>query len=796
VTPLDIPLNKEFLETFNAEAKERLQALTEGLLSLEQSGADEECVKSLFRQAHTLKGSAGMMGFETIKSLAHRIEDMLSGVQKGQMELDQEKTDVILEAVDRIGKLLPSVDGTSGTEEDVSELLERMGECAPEAAAEAGEAEGSGTGAGDGAEEDREPSPATRQEKEQGEQEGPPMGNRYAAGVDDAGRGEARPVEEGGSPPQGSDREEGAGKRASQGDQTIRVRIERLDKLLNLMGEILVSQAGTEGNVVKLAHLQARHREFTDLFRSISRQVEELMATTGGEEAEELSSKVNKAGAVAAEISQQLESATAALKENTASHRLSLDELHDSTLNVRMLPLATIFGIYPRVVRDAARACGKKVRLKVSGEKTELDKRVLEQITDPLLHIVRNCVDHGIESPERRAAAGKPEQGTVNLSAEQRGDRVDIIIEDDGAGIDTGRIKATAARKGIVAEPDDLSDQQAMELIFRPGFSTAEKVTEISGRGVGMDVVRNNIRELDGTVSVYSEPGRGTRFVVSLPMTLVVINGLLVESGDSSFIVPVSSVKEMVSITADQVQTLGGARGFIMRDSVVSLVDMLELLGGGPSPDEGDKAHVIVVDSGTNILGLQVERLIGEQEVVVKPLSRFFGRHPFISGVSILAGGDIAVVLNAMEMAGAVEAATGAVAGVDTEGAAPGKERRLSVMVVEDSLVVRELQRNILEAAGYRVQTAVDGRDALSKLDEHPVDCIVTDIEMPGMDGFDLTSEVRGREQTQDTPVIIVTSLKSEEDKRRGIEVGADAYVVKGSFDQKELLETIDRLVA
>ncbi len=749
----NLPFDEEFIATFRAEANERLANLSEGLLALENKVPDEESVKSLFREAHTLKGSAGMMGLESIKRLAHRIEDILGSVQKGQVVLDQGLTDLLLETIDRIETLLPDGESATVADEDISDLIERLGGSCEQ-------------------EEKQEQPPAV---EKQPPESSPKPETATAA---------AKPVSK--------------AKQAQQkkSDPTIRVNIERLDKLLNLMGEILVNQIGTEGQVSELAHVQSKSHELKDLFDAIAEQVEAMRQSVSGDEIDMLTQKLNKAGDTAADMVSSLDKAASGLKESTTSHKLALKELHDSTLNVRMLPLATIFSLYPRVVRDAATSCGKNVRLKISGEKTELDKRILEQISDPLLHIIRNCVDHGIEIPSERVAAGKPEQGTVKLSAEQRGDVVDICIEDDGAGIDPEKVKAAARARGMIGESDEITAEEAVSLIFKPGFSTAEKVTDISGRGVGMDVVKNNIEKLDGSVTVDSVPGEGTRITVSMPVTLVVITGLLVEAGGGKFVVPVSSVQEMVVLERDAIQSIGNHRGFLMRDTAVPLVNMIKAIGGQPREQDSDRVRVIVIRSGRQWLGLEVDELIGEKEIVIKPLSSFFAQHPFVGGVSILASGEIVVVLNVYEMLSSLEQGNG-VTPVEEE--ASPEERaaaRKAVLVVEDSLVVRELQKNILEAAGYEVETAVDGNDALAQLGRQPVDCIVTDIEMPGMDGFDLTAAIRNSDEHRGLPVVMVTSLNSEDDKKRGIEVGADAYVIKGTFDQQNLLDTIERLVA
>lgn len=752
----DLPFDEEFIATFRAEAQERLANLSSGLLAIESTAPDEESLKNLFREAHTLKGSAGMMGLDSIKELAHRIEDILGSVQKGQQKIDQRLTDLLLETIDRIDALLPD-GGTADREvKGISDLIERLGESidAP------GEADDS-SATGDQPRKEREDVPVKDDEP----------ANVVTLSADHP----AAPKDT---------------------DATIRVNIDRLDKLLNLMGEILVNQTGTRGQVQDLSLVQGRSRELKQLFDAVSSQVRDMHEKATPEQIEQLIQKLNIAQSMASEMVSSLDRAASDLKEKTATHTLALKELHDSTLHVRMLPLSTIFSLYPRVARDAARSCDKEVVLKIRGEKTELDKRILEQITDPLLHIIRNCVDHGIEAPAVREAAGKPEKGVISISADQRGDVVDISIEDDGAGIDLERVRQVAVEHGLISRDDDISGEEAFSLIFRPGFSTANEVSEVSGRGVGMDVVKNNIEKLDGAVSIESVPGEGTKLTVSIPLTMVVITGLIVEAGGSRYVIPISSVQEMASLEPGDVQTLGNHRSFLMRGKAVPIVDLVDVLGGTYREREG-KVNVIIVRSGCQWLGLEVDGLLGEREVVIKPLGPFLAQHPFVSGASILSEGEIVVVLNVLEMLGVLQDGDEIIGPGRQEVLRDGRgEAAKAVLVVEDSLVVRELQKNILEAAGYKVDTAVDGKDALLHLKKAPVDCVVTDIEMPGMDGFDLTAAIKKSEQLCGMPVVMVTSLGSEDDKRRGIEVGADAYVIKGSFDQHNLLETIERLVA
>lgn len=782
--------DKEFLETFRAEAEEHLGNLNEGLMELENSPGSEDLIKKLFREAHTLKGSAGMMGFTSIRDLAHHAEDILSAVQKGQTELTKEVTDLLLESLDRIEELLP-VAGETSVEADVSDLIKKLDdvECS-EAPPAAGKTSPEGPASVEPQAEEKEPETPP----EATVVENPPK----LESVPDiaAGNNGKQEPEEPLAPPKTTAKPQRP-QQQKRSDPTIRVNIERLDKLLNLMGEVLVNQLDTEGQVDHLSDIHIQTRDLKDAFGKIIREVEDLKKEIDPDKIALLDQQLHQADENANAILEQLDRTASHLKENTSNRRIALDELQDRTLHVRMLPISTIFGLYPRVVRDAAGSCGKKVNLVIEGEKTELDKRILEQISDPLMHIIRNSVDHGIEVPSTRARDGKPEEGTVKLSATQRGDKVEITVEDDGGGIDPANLKRIAVAKGLAAVESDITDEEALDLIFQNGFSTATKVTSISGRGVGLDVVKNNIEKLEGTVAIDSTPGQGTRFTVSLPVSLAIFSGLLVECNDSKFVIPLASVQEMVSIKQEQIQTLGNHRGFLMRGYATPLVDLLEFLGNEVTEMEGDSINAVLVGSGKNRMALQVGRFHGEQDVVIKSLGSFLPRLPNIAGITILASGEAVVVLNINELITSIKSGTlRSSRKLQSVEKSVDVERKVRVLVVEDSLVVRELQRNILESAGYMVATAVDGEDALTHLAKDEIDCIVTDIEMPRMNGFELTSAVRKNEVTKDTPVIMVSSLSNEDDKQRGIDVGANAYVVKGTFDQHNLLSTIERLVA
>ncbi len=782
--------DNEFIQTFRAEALERLQTLSSGLMALEAAPGNQELLKKLFREAHTLKGSAGMMGLEAIRELAHRVESILETVQKGQVQMGGEVADLLLESLDRIEELLPGEGlNAPAASADVSGLLGRLTEIG---AAPGGNPAVAAAGKEDGEVQKKdEAAAAPKPDAEEG--------RRRALGRPElmvAGTGAAPP------PPESGTAKALAGLQvakaaapATQSESTIRVSINKLDNLLNRMGEILVNQAGAEDRSREFSGIYKQTAELQSAFAALSRRLAKKSAA-GGQPPDQIRQQVNRIESEFDAAVTRLGAAAAGLKENTVARRVALDDLQERAMRVRMLPLSSIFAIYPRVVRDAAGACGKKVSLEIAGEKTEMDKRILEQIADPLMHIIRNSVDHGIELPVDRAAQGKPEQGLIRLSAAQRGDRVEIEIADDGAGINPEKIKATAVRKGLLERGREISSEDALRLIFRPGFSTAESVTTLSGRGVGLDVVKNNIEEIEGSVLVESAPGAGARFLVSLPVTLAVIDGMLVETGGRRFILPLASIQELVAVREQDLQSLGNHPGFLLRGSAIPLVDLTQFLGGETAARSGGRIQVVVAAAEGFLLGFEVEKLVGQQEIVVKPLGGFLPRMPYVAGVTIMGDGEAVLVLNASAMVRDVKDGKQGPRPAERETGADVSAARPAVLVVEDSLVVRELERNILEMAGFEVRTAVDGNDALARLLERPVDCIVTDVEMPGMDGVSLTAAIRRNNETMDIPIVMVTSRHSDEDRRRGVEAGANAYVAKGSFDQQNLLDTVKRLVA
>jgi two-component system chemotaxis sensor kinase CheA len=454
-----------------------------------------------------------------------------------------------------------------------------------------------------------------------------------------------------------------------------------------------------------------------------------------------------------------------------------------------MVPVGVALAGLPRLVRDTAAACGKQARLELVGDGTEVDRSVLEGISGALTHLVRNAVDHGIEPPGERAAAGKPARGAVRLHARQLGSEVIIAVTDDGRGIDVERVRQQAARHGI--DTDGMNSDELLQLIFRSGLSTTTFVTDISGRGVGLDVVRTNVEAARGRVEVRSEPGSGTEFRIIVPITLAVLRCLLVEAGHQRFALPFHRVVlTQAHERASQVQAEGRTVVWV-DDQPVPVTTLAETIGtadGQPS-----RGPIVVLTDNARQHAFQVDRLVGQRDVVLKGLSRLLPHLPAVAGASVEPDGSIFIVL---DPPGLIQRArqtrrTHAL----TVPADHADTLRHRILVVDDALTVRELQRSILQRAGFDVRLATDGLQAMSRLAEEPADLVLTDIEMPNMDGFALTQAIRAHAALANIPVLILSSRSSEADRQRGLDVGADGYIIKSGFDEASLLAAVNRLL-
>lgn len=709
-----------FMDVFLAEARERIGRMNQGLLALEARPEDREALRGVLREAHSLKAAAKMMGFPAMGTLAHRLENLLVGLEEQDRPLTRDLADLAFEVVDALGRMLDGI-AQGKPEDDVQGLLLRLEAAAPSAEAAA-------------------PS---------------------------AGRVEWRSPE--------------------MLEGSIRVSLEKLDRLANLAVEIAVSR-------MQAAEARRPLRRAMDLSRlGLKRWAdlrEALAPLPGGERAHEA---IRQAEAWDRELGQAVQHAWGDLEEIRVQQERLAVELRHQILGIRMQPVAVAFEAVPRAVRDLARQFGKDVDLAISGGEVELDRRIIEALGEPLLHLIRNALDHGLEPPAAREAAGKPARGRLAIRASARGNRVVLEVEDDGAGMDPTTIRETAVRKGILKPEaaEALSHAEALDLIFLPGFSTSRLITDVSGRGIGMEVVRRVIERLRGSVAVESTPGRGTRVILDLPFSLAMLPVLFVRTGGVTYAIPAGAVERVVRLQPDDLQSLEGRQATRLEGETIPLVDLAALLGAPAERKGGAAVSAVLLRAGTRRVGFFVDEVLDGAEVVQKDLGGFLKQVESVAGATVLGSGEVALILDPAHL---IRAARGA-PGMPRESPKEAVQASARLLLVEDSLIARDLERTILESAGYEVDVALDGIDALERLRTGSYDLIVTDIEMPRMDGFGLLERIRSQERTRELPVVVVTNRERSEDKRRGMELGADAYILKSSFDQSSLLDTIRQLI-
>ncbi|MCX7860402.1 MAG: hybrid sensor histidine kinase/response regulator [Chloroflexus sp.] len=730
-----------FYAQFRDETADNLRTLSDALLAIEGQ-TDESMRRSeldrAFRAVHTIKGSARMLGFDPIAQVAHALEHVLGEIRQGQRALDRPLADLLLRGGDLIGQLVAGIPHIPATMLDaVPELLQALGAASP-------------------------PPPVAAP---------PPV---------------AVP-----SPPSPSVAE--MAPRATR--QTVRVRVDRLDRLFNLAGELAINQQWLGEVGQELYRLQETIERQQRALQALERELARLrFSPTQWQALDVRLNALRDAQATLADLAQRQSDQ---LDRHLARQQMLVKDLEQEVMAVRLLPIATIFNTLPRLVRDLAATTNKQATIEIRGETTELDRKVLELISDPLVHLVRNAIDHGLELPEERLAAGKPPTGLIQISAESVGNEVRIKIRDDGRGIDPDRVRQRAIELGMLTmdRARQLDAQETLELIFQPGFSTARTVTEISGRGVGMDIVRANLLELGGQVRVESTVGQGTTVTLTIPLTLITSRVVLAKVGSQILALPAATIRSILWVRRDQVQLIDGQPTIAYQQRTVGLLSLAELLGiSGDSPLARHlRAPALLLNTRQRRIALLVDDLLDEREAVVKPLGPLFARRPALSGAVQLGDGGLALLINPLQLIEGNNRRTVVAPSINQPLQNPPRRARL--LVVDDSFTTRELLRSILQSAGYEVTAAIDGADALDRLRSTAYDLVVSDIEMPRVDGFTLTTRIRRELALSDLPVVLITSLASEEHRRRGLEAGAQAYIVKSQFNQDSLLKVIQQLL-
>jgi two-component system chemotaxis sensor kinase CheA len=585
------------------------------------------------------------------------------------------------------------------------------------------------------------------------------------------------------------------------GPATVRVPAEKLDRLLAQSGELLVARRRVQARAEELTALQEAVGLWRQDWRAIEKGLAKLLHENGraggngsaGPLPRRLGRLLERSGAAVRRLDESLERLATGLAGDSRLLKQVAGALDGEVRRVRMLPFAEACQGLDRTVRDLAQAGGKDVELVLEGGDVELDRSVLEGLKDPLRHLVRNAVDHGIEAPAERRAAGKPPRGRVRVAAVLRGAVVEVVVGDDGRGMDLEALRQQARKRGLPVTADE---HELAQLAFLPGLSTARLITDVSGRGVGLDVVKSRLEALHGTVELSFAAGAGTSFTLAVPLTLTTLRALFVAAGGQTFALAGTNVRKLVRVAPGAFRSLQGRDALALGGPPLPVASLAETLGlrSREPLRPGDKASVLVVAAGEQRMAFVVDEFLAEQEIMVKGLGARIRRVAHVSGATILASGKIALVLNAANLIRtALTAAPGrAPAPLVAREAAPARKR---ILMAEDSLTTRTLVKSILEAAGYDVTAAADGAAAWDSLQEHGTDLLVSDVEMPRMDGFALTEAVRGSQRFRELPVVLVTARASDADRARGAAVGANAYLVKSAFDQQNLLETIAQLL-
>ncbi|MBK8535280.1 MAG: hybrid sensor histidine kinase/response regulator [Candidatus Competibacteraceae bacterium] len=790
-------MRRELMSIFQTELDEHLSLLNQGLLALEQ-GADPahraDQINTLFRAAHSLKGAARAVNLKDIAHLAHRLEDALGALRQENITLPPRDFDWMLAGVDTLRVAMEGhLRGAPLSDEQLETRFPPapldspatappvVSVHLPPAASLPKELENS----------DDSLFLKTGSRKEETEVAATHFSDHVAAPSATTATALPSPAME----------EATAVPPLTVAEDTVRVATAKLDGLMDALGELLVARMRADQVFEQSRTLEQRMQDWQKKWRR-TRPHHQRWQKRGGPPRE-------GEWRVVAEFLARHETDLNALSVDLSALRVQLthdrnhlqrvtDELQDGIRKTRMLPIHSLFALFPRMVRDLAHERGKDILLQLEGGNIEVDRQVLELSKDPLTHLLRNAVDHGIETPDQRRASGKSPRGIIRLRAEQRGNHLVIEVADDGRGIDPDAVRQAALNHGLISahEAAALDEEATLNLIFRAGLSTARQVSAISGRGVGLDVVRANLEQLRGLAQIVNQPGQGVTFSLFLPLTLATSQVLLVETGGQTVALPATHVERILRVPANRIGQVDGQPVIHVEGRPLPLLSLARLLrlSAVEPPMAGEvRLPVAVLNVLDKRLVLQVDDFLSTQEVVIKPLGRQLRRVRNVAGVTVLGDGRLVPVLNVADLVKTIQHEPTTAAPLRVIAAEPQR-----IVVVDDSITTRTLEKNILESAGYEVRVFADGQEAwdwLRRDDSRLPDAIVSDVNMPRMDGFALASAVKGDSRLARLPIVLVTSLDSPEDRLQGMEAGADAYIVKSLFDQRELLAVIKRFI-
>ena len=769
---------QEIMEDFLIEAFEMVEQLDQDLVELESNPEDLDLLNRIFRVAHTIKGSSSFLNFDILTSLTHHMEDVLNKARRAELKITPDVMDVVLQSVDLMKALLSAIrdngtDANSGI--DITDIVKRLQEVSGDSGEEKAPAQEASQETN---KEDSKPAEQSVNAADNPLADEPDLDYSSMSGeqveaeierllkkrqeADKARREELKkqglapnvqapsePKEAQSTPspqapkpaaakPKAGAKKEDGGAPATNVEQTVRVDVRRLDHLMNLIGELVLGK----NRLIKI---------YSD--------VEERY--DGEKFLEELNQVVSSISSITTDL--QL-----------------------AVMKTRMQPVGKVFNKFPRMVRDLSRELSKNIDLVITGEETEVDKSIVEEIGDPLVHIIRNSCDHGVESPEERQALGKPAMGTVQLKAYNEGNHIVIEVTDDGKGLDAQMLKRKAIEKGLISEreADSMSDKEAFGIIFKPGFSTAKSITNVSGRGVGMDVVKTNIEKLSGIIEIESEKGVGTTQKLKIPLTLAIMQALLVGVQEEYYAIPLSSVIETVRISQDEIYTVDGKSVLRSRDEVLSLVRLADIFKVDSVLEAMNEVYVVIIGLADQKIGVIVDYLVGQEEVVIKSLGYYLKGIEGITGATVRGDGKITLIVDVagmMNMAKSMKVNINKMLDEVESQKVKNSPSDYTVLAIDDSSTDRAIMKKCLKTLGVTVLEASNGLEALDivKNGDKQLDAVLVDIEMPKMDGYTFASEVRKYNKFRNLPLIAVTSRNSKTDRMRGVESGMTEYITK-----------------
>jgi two-component system sensor histidine kinase and response regulator WspE len=741
------------LELFRADAEVQLQVLTSGLLVLERDPSSAQQLEACMRAAHSLKGAARIVGLDAAVEVAHVMEDCFVAAQKAEIMLRQSHVDLLLAGVDLLSRISQTAEAQIGEWAHAKRAVVGVVVSRLKSLLSA----------------DVEP--------------GEELSLAPPAAAGDASETPGAPPAE--SPQRARTGEEG-------GDRVLRVTAENLNRLLGLAGESQVESRWLKpfaGSLLQLKRLQYDAGKKIEQLREAlpAKPLDDRLQRTLGD-AERL---IHACHQLLAHHLVQLELYDS--RSTDLAHRL-----YTQTLACRMRPFADGVQGFPRMVRDLGRSLGKQVRLEIIGEATQVDRDLLARLDASLTHLLNNAIDHGIESPEQRSAVGKPVEAVIRLEARHGAGMLQIDVSDDGRGIDLEALRAKVVARSLTTQEmaERLSESELLEFLFLPGFTLKDTVTEISGRGVGLDVVHNMLKQVRGTARVSSQPGKGTCFHLQLPLALSVVRTLLVEIAGEPYALPLAYIVRTLKLSRSSIEVLEGRQHFDLDGRRIGLVSAHQLLVGRDLENTDEQLSIVVVGDSGSEYGLAVERFIGETEVVVQPLEAQLGKIKDIAAGALMEDGAPVLLLDVDDLIRSIEklVSTGHLNKLRRAAASAGGQRK-RVLIVDDSLTVRELERKLLDHSGYEVEVAVDGMDGWNAVRASQFDLVLTDVDMPRMDGIELLTLIRKDPHLKALPVMIVSYKDREEDRRRGLEAGADCYLTKGSFHDETLIHAVADLI-